>query len=331
MTAPRPAGFPAGMVEFLRRAGIKETPQAMPGAGSSRRFWRAPSVVLSHTPDREEFHRILSLAPPLESAGLPLTRLIAKDAALHLLLHEDAGDVSLVRVIRDHGGPAFPASLPAALPSGPISDEAGAAIVSLVNVVTSVSSAERPPGLVDFGYEDLRWESWYGLTHQIWGRLQVPWSDLSVELNDLALMVGHGPRSIMHRDFQGTNLHRMPDGSFRVLDWGGARWGPATYDLVSLLWDPYLDLPDPLRATAVDAWLRAGGPGPRALIEATALQRLLQAAGAFAFLERHRARPAFAPFAAPALRAALPLAKPWPALTRVLAEASRRVAGFEPA
>ncbi|MCD6548586.1 MAG: phosphotransferase [Thermodesulfobacterium sp.] len=45
---------------------------------------------------------------------------------------------------------------------------------------------------------------------------------------------------VMHRDFQSKNL-MIKDGKIFVIDFQGARLGPPSYDLASLLLDPYVD------------------------------------------------------------------------------------------
>jgi aminoglycoside/choline kinase family phosphotransferase len=51
------------------------------------------------------------------------------------------------------------------------------------------------------------------------------------------------PRVFVHRDYHSRNLMHCGDGPPGVLDFQDAVWGPATYDLVSLLKDCYIDWP----------------------------------------------------------------------------------------
>jgi aminoglycoside/choline kinase family phosphotransferase len=188
--------------------------------------------------------------------------------------------------------------------------------------------------LPPFDHTDLRWESWYGLTHHYWGeRHRRPGSgrerdDLNAELGAIAEIVAGGPQAPIHRDYQSTNIHLLAPCAEdrdkeatstpvpRLLDWCDIRRGPALYDLVSLLWDPYVDLSPGERQALLATW-----SGPRLhddLLRATATQRLLQAIGAFAYLARHRNRPHFRPFAAAAERALSDLVTPWPTLSRII-------------
>ena len=51
------------------------------------------------------------------------------------------------------------------------------------------------------------------------------------------------PRVLCHRDYHSRNL-MLHDGRLYIIDFQDARMGPDTYDLVSLLRDSYVDLPE---------------------------------------------------------------------------------------
>jgi aminoglycoside/choline kinase family phosphotransferase len=90
----------------------------------------------------------------------------------------------------------------------------------------------------------------------------------------------------MHRDFPGRNLMVHGDEVF-ILDWQGARLGPAAYDLASLLEDhPVEDLPEESLDRLTDLYLKeAGQPGRGRAFRRELLwlgaARLMQALGAF--------------------------------------------------
>jgi len=62
-------------------------------------------------------------------------------------------------------------------------------------------------------------------------------------LEDSAL---HQRQCLVHRDYHSRNLLLCDDGNLGVIDFQGALWGAATYDVVSLLRDCYKRLPEPL-------------------------------------------------------------------------------------
>ncbi len=100
-------------------------------------------------------------------------------------------------------------------------------------------------------------------------------------------MVVASPLVLMHRDFQSQNI-LLRQQRVRLVDFQGLRLGPLTYDLASLVWDPYVELPASLRQDLV-ARFAAGHPSLaaeviRAMTITAGLQRIMQALGAFGFL-----------------------------------------------
>ena len=109
------------------------------------------------------------------------------------------------------------------------------------------------------------------------------------------------PRVLCHRDYHSRNL-MLHGGTLHVIDFQDARMGPDTYDLVSLLRDSYVDLPerqvDDLIAffLALDTGAAATPPGGRDFrrrFDLMALQRNLKALGTFGFQTTTRANPVY--------------------------------------
>ena len=106
-------------------------------------------------------------------------------------------------------------------------------------------------------------------------------------------MIAHGlasrPRVLVHRDFQSQNIV-MRDGQAYLIDFQGMRPGLPEYDLASLLYDPYVDLTGEERNELAnyysDKQLEAGVVGDdfRETLQLCAMQRLMQALGAYGFL-----------------------------------------------
>jgi aminoglycoside/choline kinase family phosphotransferase len=109
------------------------------------------------------------------------------------------------------------------------------------------------------------------------------------------------PQILVHRDWHCRNLmYASPNPG--ILDFQGAVWGPAAYDLVSLLRDAYIEWDEPFqRAQAREHWTRARAAGvamPDSFedfwrdFEWSGLQRQLKVLGFFARLSvrdgRHR-------------------------------------------
>ena len=117
-----------------------------------------------------------------------------------------------------------------------------------------------------------------------------------------------GAPYLLHRDYQSQNL-KIHLGRICVIDFQGARLGPAQYDLAALLLDPYADLPADLRRELLEHYLglftaRTGEERGRFLerFPFVAAHRLMQALGAYAFLGLRRGKPAFLAHIPAALR-----------------------------
>ena len=68
--------------------------------------------------------------------------------------------------------------------------------------------------------------------------------DIIKEFHLLSKSVSQIPNNfLMHRDFQSRNI-MIKDRKAFIIDFQGARLGPPTYDLASLLIDPYVNIPE---------------------------------------------------------------------------------------
>ncbi len=90
------------------------------------------------------------------------------------------------------------------------------------------------------------------------------------------------PRRPIHRDCQSQNI-MLHEGQAWFIDFQGMREGRPEYDLASLVLDPYMDFTADQQAALLREWEATGGePLDGAVFCACALQRLMQALGAFA-------------------------------------------------
>jgi aminoglycoside/choline kinase family phosphotransferase len=120
-------------------------------------------------------------------------------------------------------------------------------------------------------------------------------------------------RYFCHRDYHCRNLMILNSAPY-LIDFQDARMGPLTYDVVSLLWDPYAKLSDDWKVELLDYWeklLRARsaqlGRGElppkdwRVELERMKIQRLLKAAGSYASFLNLKGRRDYLPSIVPAL------------------------------
>ncbi|MEW6593438.1 MAG: phosphotransferase [Thermodesulfobacteriota bacterium] len=165
--------------------------------------------------------------------------------------------------------------------------------------------------------------------------------ELAAEFEALAGRAGREPAGfVLHRDFQSRNL-MIQAGRIRIVDFQGARLGPLGYDLAALLIDPYVDLPQALRAELFDHYCQVAArmmPFDRDAFAAgyfyLALQRNLQMLGAFAFLSQQRGKPFFAAYLRPASEhllhhLALPAGKQFPHLAQLARNVAATLAGHK--
>jgi Ser/Thr protein kinase RdoA (MazF antagonist) len=111
---------------------------------------------------------------------------------------------------------------------------------------------------------------------------------------------------MIHRDLQSQNI-LIWEGASYLIDFQGMRAGLGAYDLASLLYDPYVTLTPEERAELlryyhVRASVPAGFDEFIDLFRRCALQRLLQALGAYGTIGLLRGKPEFLRHIDPALR-----------------------------
>ncbi len=95
---------------------------------------------------------------------------------------------------------------------------------------------------------------------------------------------------LIHRDFQSQNII-IRNGQACLIDFQGMRPGLGQYDLASLLYDPYVDLTDAERAELTAYYRDVQTENGVAVdgefdftLRLCAMQRLMQALGAYGFL-----------------------------------------------
>ncbi|PYK34287.1 MAG: hypothetical protein DME58_03190 [Verrucomicrobia bacterium] len=109
-------------------------------------------------------------------------------------------------------------------------------------------------------------------------------------LQEIADRLASFPRVLVHRDFQSQNII-IRNGQAHLIDFQGMRPGLAEYDLASLLYDPYVDLPESERAELTAYYRDHQDENGIAIngdfdlkLRLCAIQRLMQALGAYGFL-----------------------------------------------
>ncbi len=109
-------------------------------------------------------------------------------------------------------------------------------------------------------------------------------------LREIPKQLASLPRVLVHRDFQSQNII-IQNRRANLIDFQGMRPGLAEYDLASLLYDPYVDLSETERAELITYYREQQSESETtrdgdfdSKLRLCAMQRLMQALGAYGFL-----------------------------------------------
>ena len=118
-------------------------------------------------------------------------------------------------------------------------------------------------------------------------------------MHGIAARLASLPRVLVHRDFQSQNV-LIHDDTAWLIDFQGMRPGLPQYDVASLLYDPYVELTGGERGVLLEFYksvARRSGMEISVSFDEIfyfcALQRLMQALGAYGFLGLQKGRPDF--------------------------------------
>ncbi len=176
---------------------------------------------------------------------------------------------------------------------------------------TPALTPELPASTTALDSDRLLFELRFFAKHYVDGLLGSPLSGGEKALLDewftsLIVRVTACRRVLCHRDFHARNLMVKGDRLYMV-DFQDAMMGPYTYDLVSLLRDSYVDLPEDLVRESIDFFRETAGVVETleefmASFDETALQRNIKAIGTFASQAMLRENRSYLPYIAPTIR-----------------------------
>jgi len=266
------------------------------GHGSDRKFWRLSqgdwsAVAMMSPPEDDEYKRFVAIGSFLHSHDLGAAEFLSRADEARTLLMADLGPVSLYSLATD---PALPATT--------VTENYELVIDHLLRLQGATEVAEEAcPVALDrvFDRDQLLWETSYFTEQFLHGHLGLEAAQtdaLAGEFTILAKEVDKMPKVLMHRDYQSQNIH-LQAGQVRLVDYQGMRRGPFTYDLASLVWDPYVAFTEERRAHLIARFV-AGNPELETMEIAqltvlAGLQRMMQTLGAYAFLGHVKHRSAF--------------------------------------
>jgi len=266
-------------------------PRVVPltGDASDRRYFRilpregAPFVLAVHAaPFDKATLPFVNVAELFAAMPVPVPRVLGDAADVGVLALDDLGDITL----QAHLGSA-PATAHAALYR-----QAVTLIETIQRRGRELADARYLPYGIAFDVEKLTWEMDFFLKHFVEayrGAVIPPDARVALReaLGDIVQDLAAEPRVLCHRDYHSRNL-MWRDGELYIIDFQDARLGPDTYDLVSLLRDSYMDLPDQTVDELIAYYLALGGRSTEATtfrrrFDLMALQRNLKALGTFGY------------------------------------------------
>lgn len=288
--------FPDVEARQIKRTVVK-------GDGSDRKWYRLTqnnrSLIMADHGIRtknglSEMDAFIAIGRHLEDKGLPVPKIYLHDTFSGLVFLEDLGDFNLQKfTLKAHH-----------------LKEIITCYQSVINILIKLSVT----GKEDF---DPGWtcqtptydrqvilenECRYFVEAFLNGYLKwdTSFSDLQ---DDFFLIAENAPASpwkgFMHRDMQSRNIMIKNDRIY-FIDFQGGRFGPIQYDLASLLIDPYVDLPYPVRIELLDYAVEKLSSVFRfekkkfyICFDYCAISRNLQILGAFGYLSRVKKKARF--------------------------------------
>jgi aminoglycoside/choline kinase family phosphotransferase len=255
---------------------------AIEKGGSDRKFYRIQCsadqtlILVKYNTERDENRHYVEIAQFLNANKIRAPRMYFHDPAEGLIWMEDLG----ARDLYSYRGESWlvrRAFYESAL------DEAA----KLHSLPESVEMRDKLPA--EFNAALYRWEQSYFFENCLGRFFQL--ENAKIEslvalpaFNEIAESLGRLPRVLVHRDFQSQNI-LLRNGQAYLIDFQGMRPGLAQYDLASLLYDPYVDLAEGEREELLRHYCK-GKPSDefRKTLRLCAMQRLMQALGAYGFL-----------------------------------------------
>jgi hypothetical protein len=258
--------------------------------GSDRNFYRIRCseeqslVLVKYNLEREENRHYVPIAKFLDAHGIRVPKIYFHDPAEGLIWIEDLGDTDLYGYHRESW-----------LVRRAFYESALDQIVTLHSLPESICVEVKEHLPAEFNAALYAWEQNYFFENCLGRYFKLDPSkceELAAlpALREIAERLARLSRVLVHRDFQSQNII-IRNGQAYLIDFQGMRPGLAEYDLASLLYDPYVDLTEAERAELIaycreqqiNKGMAINGESDSKL-RLCAMQRLMQALGAYGFL-----------------------------------------------
>lgn len=263
-----------------------------------------PSARLTFANDPCAHIEVTSL---LIAAGLPVPPVLAASGADAAMLIEDVGDLRLQDWLNDR-------------PDAEVTQAYRHALELVVRIQDATKQALAANSICShlaFDEAKLRWELGFFFANYFNKYLQVKLDPATAnavrqDFKTLCSELAARPRVLTHRDYHARNL-MMHRGEMFIIDHQDARMGPASYDVASLLSDPYTTLSREVVLELIEWFIEMKTasklPLPdvgefRIELELMAVQRMLKAIGTYAS-QAAAGNSVYIPYIEPALERAI--------------------------
>jgi aminoglycoside/choline kinase family phosphotransferase len=275
---------------FPRFARQKICVKPLEKGGSDRCFYRvavgdhASLILAKYGNLREENRHYVEIAQFLAQLGVRVPEVYFHDEREGLIWMEDLGDADLWSYRE------APWSV-----REPMYRDALDQVLTLHLSAHLAHNGESPKLQAEFNAELYRWEQGYFIENCLERYFQISPDRVqdgptSKRLQEIAARLAALPRCLVHRDFQSQNIV-IKEGRACFIDFQGMRPGLPQYDLASLLYDPYVALAASERTSLLAHYLEGArnagaevAPNFSEVFDLCAMQRLMQALGAYGFL-----------------------------------------------
>jgi aminoglycoside/choline kinase family phosphotransferase/choline kinase len=272
-------------------------------------------IIMCASADNSDFDSFLKIGKFLHKNKLGAPEIFTVNPDNHTVIMEDLGDDTLYNLVRSGN-------------SSRVEELYRQVIRWLIEFQVNTYNKIIPYGEGDsdseklrlplFDYDYLRWETNYFSDNFLKKYCEFSNSmilNLEDEFHTIAENALTSPQVMIHRDFQSQNI-LIHNCEVRIVDFQGARIGHIAYDLMSLLNDPYIALDKDLRLSLSEYFFNSIAETPllekllekkalrsiTSIVQSAALQRGMQALGAYAFLSIEKGKTSYRKFIPPALK-----------------------------
>ena len=257
--------------------------------GSDRKFYRircSPNqtlILVKYNLERDENRHYVEIAKFLDIHGIRVPKIYFHDGTEGLIWIEDLGEQDVYSYRHDSW-----------LVRRAFYESALDEIIKLHSLPESVCVEMKEHLPAEFNAALYRWEQRYFFNNCLGRYFKVSEStrkELAAlpSLREIAKRLASLPRVLVHRDFQSQNVI-IQNGQANLIDFQGMRPGLAEYDLASLLFDPYVELAAAEGSELICYYRQKQADNRRVngqfddTLQLCAMQRMMQALGAYGFL-----------------------------------------------